>query len=476
MTCTNKPAAKPSPPACAVPAVKPNNNKKVKDVPGLQVKIMSGAINANKEAVALAAKSRTSLEKLAALEGIFPRPQCSIKKEAMPQVIDFDDIFPSQDEPEPPLLCKAQKPHEESVRRLMALSRSSNIPTLMPKLRSVPEHTATPATPTKKPATQPNHQAEPHDFEQRLSLQRMKMMRSPPWSSAKIALRSSMETLTTQVKAIQSDIRKLGLFGDGFIMSKIKGVDKAAIVALTSWGIAVDQRFKAKGAASMEPEFGNGSTEEDLFPEDNLFGVEETPEPSMRNKNANETSRKASRPTELIKPSSEPLHATPAPVSKSTPKDRPGCSVMVKPKRPTTSTILRPQRAMPLVDPSKAQETNNIDAAETLGPQLIGKVAEKKQNKGKNKAFFSAKGMDDGRAKPRMRSDKDGELRFRKKCLSVAGEKRKRGDVMDQPNKRPALEGRSFAPLRARRVLAMSDTMDIDGPSLLLTDFLSFNT
>ncbi|KAH7078493.1 hypothetical protein FB567DRAFT_631825 [Paraphoma chrysanthemicola] len=486
MTSTNKPTAKPSPPACAALAVKPNNSKNVKVVPGSQVKIMSAAINANKEAAALAAKIPISLEKLAALEGILPRPQRSVKKEPMPQVIDFGDISLIHDEPEPPLPRNKQKPQEESVRLLTALSRSPNIPTLIPKLRSVPEHTATPTTPTKKPATQPNHQAESHSFEQRLSLQRMKddaltileqrkealvktgrqianVYKATDVKEAKIALRSSMETLTTQVKAIKADIRKLELFGDGFNTSKIKGVDKEAIVALTSWGVAVNQRYKAKGATTMEPDSGDGSSKEDIFPEDDLFGIQETPESSLPTKNAKETSHKASRPTEITKPSSEPLHAKPAPVSKSAPKDRPGCSVMVKPKRPTTSTISRPQKAMPLVDPSKAQATNIIDAAETLLPQGIGKVAEKKQNKGKNKAFIAAKGMDSGRAKPRMRRDEDGDLKFRKKYVSVAGEKRKRVDVMDQPNKRPVIGGRSLAPLRGRRALATSGAVDVDG-------------
>ncbi|KAF2032286.1 hypothetical protein EK21DRAFT_110231 [Setomelanomma holmii] len=67
-----------------------------------------------------------------------------------------------------------------------------------------------------------------------------------------------------------------------------------------------------------------------------------------------------------------------------------------------------------------------------------------------------------------MRQNEDGDLIFRrKKAASVAGDKRKHAGIMEQPNKRSAIEGRNFAPLRARRAMPTGDHMEIDGPASL---------
>jgi hypothetical protein len=246
MTSTTKPSAKSSAPATATPIVKPSNIKKVKVAPGSQIKAISAAISANKEAAASAVKSPISLEKLCALEDKSPRPQVSIKKAPeLPDVIDFD-IFPADPIPLKP---KEQKPHETSARRLEALGRGSNNPARAPKLRPVPEQSAAPATPSKKITAAADRQLGSLDFEQRLSLQRMKddavsivkqrrnaltkarkqiagAYRATSVEEVKVALKLSLDALKTQVEAVDNDLRKLELFGLGFKTLEIKGVDK----------------------------------------------------------------------------------------------------------------------------------------------------------------------------------------------------------------------------------------------------------
>jgi hypothetical protein len=209
--------------------VKPSNIKKVKVAPGSQIKAISAAISANKEAAASAVKSPISLEKLCALEDKSPRPQVSIKKAPeLPDVIDFD-IFPADPIPLKP---KEQKPHETSARRLEALGRGSNNPARAPKLRPVPEQGAAPATPSKKITAAADRQLGSLDFEQRrnaLTKARKQIAgayRATSVEEVKVALKLSLDALKTQVEAVDNDLRKLELFGLGFKTLEIKGVDK----------------------------------------------------------------------------------------------------------------------------------------------------------------------------------------------------------------------------------------------------------
>ena len=101
-----------------------------------------------------------------------------------------------------------------------------------------------------------------------------------------------------------------------------------------------------------------------------------------------------------------------------------------KPKR-LNNPISRPPQAI-RIDVGKATKTTIIDEEVALQAQVIGEIAAKKQNsKGGNKASFAPK--------PRLRMNRDSDLVFVKKSSVVAGEKRKRGDVPEQPNKRPAV-------------------------------------
>lgn len=74
------------------------------------------------------------------------------------------------------------------------------------------------------------------------------------------------------------------------------------------------------------------------------------------------------------------------------------------------------------------------------------KRAEKKQAGKKGNPFVSK--CENSKPFTRIRKDKDGELQFRKPRSVAVGEKRKRSEVKDTPNKHASVEGRNFAPLR----------------------------
>jgi hypothetical protein len=92
-------------------------------------------------------------------------------------------------------------------------------------------------------------------------------------------------------------------------------------------------------------------------------------------------------------------------------------------------------------------------------------AAEKKGKKGNAAAFFAAKGAGE-KPKGRLRHNDDGDLIVKKpRALgSVCSEERKRGDVVEQEggNKRRAVEGRTFKPLRVRSAVLGEDAMEID--------------
>jgi hypothetical protein len=200
-----------------------------------------------------------------------------------------------------------------------------------------------------------------------------------------------------------------------------------------------------------------GSTEEDLVSDEDRFNIEEIDASSSPNTDGNETLlNQASPGTAYIEPSSKPSQPPAVPPYKSAPRDRPASSALKKPKRKLPdSAISRPSLTTLQVDPGKSKETNIISIEAASRAEAVSRAAEKKQvSKGRKKSF-SAKGATQD-PKPRIRMDADGNLKFRKKSLSVAGEKRKRGDVMEQPNKRSAVEGRNFAPLRVSHLLSLS--------------------
>jgi hypothetical protein len=229
-----------------------------------------------------------------------------------------------------------------------------------------------------------------------------------------------------------------------------------AIVALASWGFAVDKHLKSNGAASKEVAPFEGITEDDLVADEDRFNIEEVEASSSPNTDGNETLlNQASPGTEFIEPSPKAFQPPAAPAFKPAPRGRPAApSALQKPKRNSpNNAISRPSLTTLQVDVNKSKETNIIGIEEASRAEAVSRAAEKKQTSKGRKKSFSAKGATQ-ESKPRIRMDADGNLKFRKKGLSVAGEKRKRGDVMEQPNKRSAVEGRNFAPLRVSHLLS----------------------
>jgi hypothetical protein len=53
-----------------------------------------------------------------------------------------------------------------------------------------------------------------------------------------------MDVIQAQIEAIDSDLDKLELFGRGFKIGDIKGIDAKVILALSSWSVAVEERSK----------------------------------------------------------------------------------------------------------------------------------------------------------------------------------------------------------------------------------------
>ncbi|KAF1913958.1 hypothetical protein BDU57DRAFT_328387 [Ampelomyces quisqualis] len=208
-----------------------------------------------------------------------------------------------------------------------------------------------------------------------------------------------------------------------------------AIVALASWGVAVKTKFERDSVDGH-----NVAPLDDTAPKvtagDELFGDAKL-EAAIVNKPA-------------------PMPA-PAKPNRST---RPKSSAFMKPKPPRKDMGI--SRAPQLTQPGfeKATRTNIIEEEVPGLAEETAKRVEKKQTGKKGNNVFS-KGANPAPV-PRMRKDKNGELQFRKPRSVAVCEKRKRREVMDAPNKRAAVEGRSFAPPRTRRVATLSDATAID--------------
>jgi hypothetical protein len=126
---------------------------------------------------------------------------------------------------------------------------------------------------------------------------------------------------------------------------------------------------------------------------------------------------------------------------------------MKKPKRPAAS-ISQPTRAIQ-VEHGEATSMAMLDGGLVLQAEKASKAAERGQ-KGKP-AFFGAGAGD----KPKSRNslNDDGDVTLRKKAAqTMAGHKRKRGDVLETPNKRSA----DVVSLKTRRSAPVSSAMEID--------------
>jgi hypothetical protein len=159
---------------------------------------------------------------------------------------DFD-LFGNDLPPKP----KAHVPHEQSARRLSALNNPGLMPATTSKMIVKSNITTAPSNvfkSVKKSVTAEEKGYDASDYEQRLSLQRMKddarstlkerynslfevyqqiaaVHRTKDTPAIKDSLEKSMEVLQDQIYAVKQDIEKLKLFGKGFNMSNIKGVD-----------------------------------------------------------------------------------------------------------------------------------------------------------------------------------------------------------------------------------------------------------
>ncbi|CAO2657208.1 Nn.00g033340.m01.CDS01 [Neocucurbitaria sp. VM-36] len=143
---------------------------------------------------------------------------------------------------------------------------------------------------------------------------------------------------------------------------------------------------------------------------------------------------------------------------------RPKPNLLSNPKRKDSSApISRPQRSMGTIDPTntKATSTILIDGITARRAEVIAIEAEKKQTGKKEKGVVYAKKGAGTVKKSRFFRNGDGDVQLRKgkAALTSADEKRKRGDALEMPNKRVAVEGRDFAPLRARHAAPTSDVM-----------------
>ena len=157
-----------------------------------------------------------------------------------------------------------------------------------------------------------------------------------------------------------------------------------------------------------------------------------------------------------------PKQDVPAPPSlaeKLAPKLARKSSAMVPSKRagakPATA---RPTVRIPLSREQAKKKTVILDMEEAVDAEAMGTVAEAKRTVKRGHGGFVT-----SKPKGRLSADEDGRLKIRKNALAVVGKKRKRGDVVEGPNKRSAIEGRAFKPLR------VSCLMGELFPSILLT-------
>lgn len=220
---------------------------------------------------------------------------------------------------------------------------------------------------------------------------------------------------------------------------------------MASWGLDVEKQFAPTADDKPVPAAEDSAVVDDDTSLDeiimaSLFGdepVDKQPSPAP----AEEKTEPAPSPPKVA--------AKPSPPS----KPRAQANFLYNPKcKPADAPVSRLLQPMGTVDPAKARTTTTIiDAMEARRAEEVGIAAKKKQKVTTKKAVESnSKGKGAGTGeKSRFYRDKDGNMKLRKgKVLTCAGEKRKRGDVLELPNKRAAVEGRDFSRLRAPRAAA----------------------
>jgi hypothetical protein len=166
----------------------------------------------------------------------------------------------------------------------------------------------------------------------------------------------------------------------------------------------------------------------------------------------------------------------PSPTDKPALKPARKSDAMVPPKRVGAKiAISRPAKRVPVSLEQATKKTVILDMEKVVDAQAIGTVAEAKQTVKTGKGGFAK-----AKLKGRLSSEYDGHLKIRKNAPTVVGEKRKREDMTEVPNKRSTIEGRNFKPLKVRYPLSeiftrilltsrqtrrtppMSEAMDID--------------
>lgn len=399
------------------------NVKKVKVVPGGQVKQMSAALDANKQSsIAPSAPKDKSQDDAnpKPVSKTAAAPSARRDTTAKPAVQastptkkrkhdDTSDISGSSDHMP---VFKVQKNHEsveESVHRQMAMGCSHNMPvaTAMPR----------PAPAKKAPGAAAGSQALTDAFHKRMSLQQMKddalmvikdrraslnqvllqmttvnksLKATEGRNAGKGPLDKSLAATKSQIEALGSEIQRLELFGSGFELWKIDGLDSRVLSALASWGLDVDRTFKADDVAAQTPS-GDDKDDSDSnsADENGLFG--DAPSPAQ-----------SSQATEMTGPAPAPA-ATPCP----RPRPRPTSSIFAKKRNHVVSSISQPVQTMP-VEPGKATSTAMIDAALARQAERDSMACEKKS---KGKGFFAS----DDKPKFRYRIDANGDISMQKK-------------------------------------------------------------
>jgi hypothetical protein len=275
-------------------------------------------------------------------------------------------------------------------------------------------------------------------------------------------------------------------------------------VALASWGVAVqteseeDRVVSTEFAPSNDSALREESAREDMTPvkdtaspvvsveeeEEDLFGDAEADqlasieEPKTTSANGPPPELSFSPKPQPIKPSRKPR-----PTSRAFMKPRPK-------RHSGTTTTPTPQPIQR--DLLKDTKVNIIDneAALKVGAAVdeiieMEAPANKRKVQTKTKGDAAPSAAKGAGTKSRFSLDNDGEVRWRKKSKSVACGKCKRAVGLEQPNKRSAVEGRSFAPMRvscftstsllrtplidlqARRAMELPTTIELDSSPAL---------